>query len=304
MIIRPGMHVPRFYVKSKDTHRAAHFMPLDNRKGLALREMNDAKRTAGLRLVRAALSESGYDKTNKIMSLESVLKQLEGDRGKNERNPNKYYVTIFGTPTNQDAWGLSFEGHHLSLNFVCRGGKIVDSTPQFFAANPATIKNDVEGPLGKGTRVLRDEEDLAFELINSLTDNKLTLAMIDEKAPKELRFAGEPQAMVGEPEGISYRSLNENQRKVLQQLTHLYIDAGADTVAKERRAQIEEDGWNEVYFAWAGATEPGIGHYYRIRGKRFLIELVNTQADAAGNPANHIHSVYRDLTGDFDLPIQ
>ena len=60
----------------------------------------------------------------------------------------------------------------------------------------------------------------------------------------------------------------------------------------------------EVYFAWAGATEPGVGHYYRIRGKRFLIELVNTQADAAGNPANHIHSVYRDLTGDFDLPIQ
>tara|TARA_R110002049_G_scaffold2750_2_gene21720 strand:+ start:594803 stop:595840 length:1038 start_codon:yes stop_codon:yes gene_type:complete len=281
-----------------------HFIPMDNRKGAVLREMNDAQRSAALRLVRAALSEAGYDKTNKIMSLEGVLRQLEGEGGRNERDPNKYYVTIFGTPDNDNAWGLSFEGHHLSLNFVCRGGKIVDSTPQFFAANPATIKDEVQGPLSKGTRVLRDEEDLAFELVNSLTDNKRTLAMIAEKAPKELRFAGEAQPDVGEPEGISFRSLNSDQRKLLQQLVHVYTDAAAGTVSKERREQIRTDGWSDVHFAWAGATEPGIGHYYRIRGKRFLIELVNTQADAAGNPANHIHSVYRDLTGDFDLPIE
>ena len=281
-----------------------HFIPMESRKGLVLREMNDAQRTAALRLVRAALSEAGYDKTNKIMSLEGVLRQLEGEGRKWERDPNKYFVTIFGTPDNDRAWGLSFEGHHLSLNFVCRDGKIVDSTPQFFAANPATIKNEVEGPLGKGTRVLRDEEDLAFELVNSLTDNQRTFALIAETAPKELRFAGEAQPNVGEPEGISHRQMKVNQRNTLEQLVHLYTDAAADTVAEERRKQIEEDGWRDVHFAWAGATEPGVGHYYRIRGKRFLIELVNTQADAAGNPANHIHSVFRDLTGDFDLPVK
>jgi hypothetical protein len=40
-----------------------------------------------------------------------------------------------------------------------------------------------------------------------------------------------------------------------------------------------------------------------VQGKRFLIEFVNVQADPAGNPANHIHCVYRDLSGDFDLPV-
>jgi hypothetical protein len=75
-------------------------------------------------------------------------------------------------------------------------------------------------------------------------------------------------------------------------------------VADQRRKLIDENGWENIHFAWAGATEPGIGHYYRIRGTAFLIEFVNTQPDAVGNPANHVHCVWRDLTGDFDLPIQ
>jgi hypothetical protein len=68
-----------------------------------------------------------------------------------------------------------------------------------------------------------------------------------------------------------------------------------------RRELIRKAGWQNVHFAWAGALKPGVGHYYRVRGQDFLIEFVNTQADPAGNPANHIHCVWRDLTGDFDL---
>jgi hypothetical protein len=210
-------------------------------------------------------------------------------------------MTIFGTPSDTDPWGLSFEGHHLSLNFVCRDGRVVDSTPQFFAANPGTIMNEVEGPLGKGTRLLRREEDLAFQLVGSLGDPQREKAVIAGKAPKEIRFAGEAQPRVGEPEGIAYSDLNEEQRGLLKELVYVYANAVADKVAAERRKLIDYNGWENIHFAWAGATEPGIGHYYRVRGKEFLIEFVNTQADAAGNPANHIHCVWRDLSGDFDL---
>ncbi len=278
-----------------------HFIPKDTRKGLVLREMNDSQRTAALRLLSAALSEAGYDKTRNIMMLESVLLELEGPGRANVRDPNKYYFTIFGEPSDSDAWGLSFEGHHVSLNFVCRGGKVVDSTPQFFAANPGTIMDDVKGKLGKGTRVLRMEEELAFELVNALDEKQLGKAKIAENALKEIRFAGEAQAKVGEPEGIAYSDLTKSQRKLLTQLASVYTDAAPDQVAEERRDLIQKNGWDHVHFAWAGATKPGIGHYYRIRGKGFLVEFVNTQADAAGNPANHIHCVWRDLSGDFDL---
>ncbi len=278
-----------------------HFIPKKTRKGLVMREMNTAQRTAALRLVRAMLSEAGYGKASKIMLLEGVLRQLEGDGGNWERDPQKYYLTIFGTPSNRGAWGLSFEGHHLSLNFVCRDGQVVDSTPQFFAANPATVMDDLPGPIKKGTRVLREEEQLAFDLVNSLGADQREQALLSDQAPKEIRFAGTAQVEIGDPEGIPASKLNESQQRQLRDLVLTYVDAVADKVAKRRRALIEQNGWENIHFAWAGATEPGIGHYYRIRGKDFLIEFVNTQADAAGNPANHIHSVWRDVTGDFDL---
>ncbi len=281
-----------------------HFIPKKSRKGLVLSEMNSAQRTAALRLLRAALSESGYDRTSKIMMLEGVLREMEGEDRNWARDPEKYFVTIFGEPSDSDAWGLSFEGHHVSLNFVCRGGRVVDSTPQFFASNPAIVMDDVSGPLGKGARVLRGEEELAFELVNSLSTEQLEIAMIAEEAPAEIRFAGEVQALVGEPEGIAFSELKQKQQSLLKKLVSVYSGVVAEPVAKERRELIRKAGWKNIHFAWAGAMKPGIGHYYRVRGEGFLIELVNTQADPAGNPANHIHCVWRDLTGDFDLSIE
>ncbi len=282
-----------------------HFIPKKERKGLMMGQMNESQRAGALRLLRAALSEIGYFKSQQIRELEQVLHVLEGDGGNWDRDPMRYYVTIFGKPSDTDAWGFSFEGHHLSLNFVCRGGKIVDSTPQFMAANPATIMTRIDDPsvnLNKGTRVLRDEEQLAFDLVNSLNPAQATDAVIAEEAPSEIRFAGEPQADVAAPEGIAYATLNGKQRQVLRQLINTYIEVAPENIARQRTRQIIGDGWENIHFAWAGAKKPGIGHYYRIRGDSFLIEFVNTQADAVGNPANHIHCVYRDLTGDFDLP--
>ncbi len=281
---------------------AWHFIPMDTRKGLPLREMNTAQKTAALRLLRSGLSEAGYDKASKIMLLEKVLLELEGPTSIGRRDSEKYYLTIFGTPSETGAWGFSFEGHHLSLNFSCRGGELVDTTPQFFASNPAIIMNEVEGTLGKGTRVLRLEEELAFELINSMDEARTATATIAEEAPADIRFAGEAQANVDEPVGIAMNELEPEQQEVLKRLMSVYIDAVPESVSNERRTLIDADGWDDIHFAWAGAKKPGIGHYYRIRGKSFLVEFVNTQADAAGNPANHIHCVWRDLTGDFDLP--
>ena len=63
-------------------------------------------------------------------------------------------------------------------------------------------------------------------------------------------------------------------------------------IAEADLKQIHEAG--DIFFAWAGGTEPGQGHYYRIQGPTFLIEYDNIQ-----DKANHIHSVWRDLKNDF-----
>lgn len=64
-------------------------------------------------------------------------------------------------------------------------------------------------------------------------------------------------------------------------------------------AGLVHHGWDEIHFAWAGALEPGKGHSYWIEGPSFVVEFVNVQPDAEGNPANHIHCVWRDKTGNF-----
>ena len=81
-----------------------------------------------------------------------------------------------------------------------------------------------------------------------------------------------------------------------------YANSFPPDVAKERLELVEKDGPDKIRFAWAGAEKPGIGHYYCIQGPSFQIEFINQQADSAGNPANHIHSVWRDLRGDFAIP--
>ena len=60
------------------------------------------------------------------------------------------------------------------------------------------------------------------------------------------------------------------------------------------QANLKKAGVEKIGFAWAGDTEPGKKHYYRVQGPTFLVEYDNTQ-----NDGNHIHSVWRDFDGDF-----
>ena len=282
-----------------------NFIPLPTRKGLPMFEMSKDQQASALRTVKAALSESGYAKSQLIMQFEGLLRKMEGaDKAEvvERRNPEKYYMTIYGKPSATDAWGLSFEGHHLSLNFVCRDGQVVATTPQFMAANPAVVMSEQDAPFAKGTRILRDEEEFAFQIINGLSADLRKAATIDAQAPKEIRFVGQPHATPTAPEGIKIAAMDAASRDLTMKLIQVYANVLPEAIAKQRLKEIDEAGPDAIHFAWAGATQPGIGHYYRIQGPSFLIELVNVQPDAEGNPANHIHAVWRDVRGDFALP--
>ncbi len=296
-----------FFAKYEAPERVGwHFIPKAERKGLQIKEMTEPQRKAAYALLRSTLSQIGYDKATQIMQLEQILHELEEAKGTRRfaRDPQRYYFTIFGTPASTGRWGLSIEGHHLSLNFVVADGSVISSTPTFFATNPAIVKNQVEGGAKKGTRVLDKEETLGFELVNSLSAEQAKTAIIAEKAPREIRAAGEPQPPTDAAVGIRYGDLEEEQKSIMRQLVRAYLVKLPEDVHKETLDAIFASGPDNVRFAWAGAKKPGIGHYYRIQGSSFLIEFVNTQPDAAGNPANHIHCVWRNMKGDFALPIK
>lgn len=281
-----------------------HFIPKESRKGLQIKEMTEAQQQAAHGLLRAALSQVGYDKATKIMSLEKLLRALEGDKRRWPRDWEMYYFTVFGDPTGSDKWGLSVEGHHLSLNFVVENGKVISTTPQVMATNPAVVKNENTAGVAVGTRILAQEELLGFELVKSLTAEQQQVAIIADKAFSEVRGAGEAQPPQDPPVGIAAGKLTSEQQAVLRKLIDEYARAMPAAVAKQRWDEIEQAGFSNVHFAWAGALESGIGHYYRIQGPTFVIEFVNTQPDAAGNPANHIHCLWRDLRGDFAISLR
>lgn len=280
-----------------------HFIPKPMRKGLQVKEMTEPQREAAHKLLSRALSAVGYGKATKIMALENVLRELEKSKtGTPLRDPERYYFTLFGEPTAEGRWGLSVEGHHLSLNFVVDKNAVASSTPTFYGCNPGVLMADYGPEFKKGLRVLAKEEELAFELLASLTPEQKKVAIVADKAPKDVRDAGSASPPLSAAEGLALSEMTKPQIALVRQLIEVYANNLPADVAFERMSAIERQGYDKIKFRWAGAEKPGIGHDYRIQGPTFLIEFNNTQPDSAGNVANHIHSVWHHLAGNFNLP--
>lgn len=262
-----------------------------SRNGLSFHDMNPAQRAAAMSLLKASLSGQGYQKASGILALEAILRDVEG-RGANDsyRDPQNYYFTFFGTPSADEPWGWRIEGHHLALNFTSLKGAIEASTPSFMGANPAVVPRGAE----RGKQVLKQETDLGFILVNSLSKDQLKTARFSDTAPSEIISGNDRNASMLEPKGISYRELNDDQKKIFLQLLEVYVKNYQLGFSTKLMARIRKAGIENLSFAWAGSMQPGAGHYYRIQGPMLLIEYDNTQ-----NNANHVHTVVRDLTNDF-----
>ncbi len=280
-----------------------HYIPKPSRKGLQVKNMNDAQRQAAHALLQAALSNVGYSKANKIMQLESVLHELEKSRTNGMiRDPERYYFTLFGEPRADGRWGLSVEGHHLSLNFVVDNDEVISSTPTFLGCNPGELSADYGPGFPKGLRVLADEEELAFKLLATLSPEQRQTAVIADKAPHDVRDASKASPPISPAEGLAAADMTPGQLAILRALIDAYAHNLPDDVAEVRLAAIERDGFDGIKFGWWGADRPKVGHHYVVQGESFLIEFNNTQPDSAGNLANHIHSVWHDRAGNFAIP--
>ncbi len=297
--LTPDQRARGTFKLADDERQNWHFVPPEaftytpkERKGVPLREMTSAQKHLAEALLSAGLSQQGIIKAHTIMSLDQVLKEMEKG-GPLERDPEKYYVSIFGEPVDQGTWGYRFEGHHISLNFTIVNGKVA-SSPSFFGANPAEVR---EGPRA-GLRALASEEDLGRKMIKSLTDAQRAIAIVDKVAYKDIiTFDSRKAALNGAPNGLPFSKMTAAQREILTELVTDYASNFPEQLAASRIDQYHKTQAN-LFFAWAGGVEKGDPHYYRIQTPAFLIEYDDTQ-----NNANHIHSVWRDFNGDFGLDL-
>lgn len=267
-----------------------HFVPRE-RNGLAFKEMDERQRQSALAMLKACLSEQGYQKANSIMALENILREVENRPADDKyRDPLNYYITIFGYPDDKNPWGWRLEGHHISINFSSLDGQIVSATPAFWGSNPAIVRSGRH----TGRQILRQESDLGFTLVNSLDRNQMKTAVVAGKAPAEIITGNNRSAHLEEAKGLGYPELNDQQKRLFMQLLNVYIKNYQLGFSKRLMEKIEKAGIENLSFAWAGSLQPGAAHYYRIQGPMLLIEYDNTQ-----NNANHVHTVVRDLTNDF-----
>jgi len=266
-----------------------HFLPgaMWPRVGIQLHDLRPSQKELLFELLSVYLSETGYTKTRKIIDLENVLAEIEGNT--NFRDPNKYYTAFYGNPARDKLWSWSFEGHHISLNFTILQNKI-SMAPRFMGANPAIIK---EGKR-KGERTLAKEEDFGFELINALSNEQKQKTIFQKTSFVEIVTATSTEVGPLKPAGIKMKDLNVDQQIILMDLINEYISTMPAELAKKRMRNLQEEELDEIRFGWAGSTERNKPHYYRVQGKTFLIEFDNFQ-----NNANHIHLVWRDFDGDF-----
>lgn len=266
-----------------------HYLPptMVARKGIALSALNSSQKKNIYALLNNYLSNRGYARTQDIMNNEYLLKEMEPENI--NRIPENYFVAFYGNPGKDSAWGWKISGHHLALNFTIVNNQLAFA-PFFFGIYPAEIQS---GP-NKGKRIIKDEEDIGFELINLLTKEQKSSAIFQLHAFEDIVTTNAAQVGPLKSVGIFAKDLTHQQKLILNKLILSYLSSMPAGIAEIRMKRIGSEEFDKISFGWAGGLIPGEPHYYRIQGKTFLIEFDNTQAKA-----NHIHSVWRDFDGDY-----
>jgi len=181
-----------------DAERRRWFYTPTDHGGLTFHAQRPAQQRATMRLVASGLSTPAYVTVATILGLENVLDHVEGfvtrfDRERG-RDPGLYYLRVFGEPGERGAWGWRFGGHHVSLNNLVVDGAVVATTPCFLGADPAT------SPLlgGAVNRPLARVEDLARDIVRSLTPELAARAVLLDRAPSDLVTANRTAVTPGD----------------------------------------------------------------------------------------------------------
>ena len=223
---------------SDDERRRWYYTPTDH-GGLPLANMRPTQQSRAMQLLGTGLSKPGYVAATTIMGLENVLDQVENwqvDWGRERgRDPQLYWLKVFGDPDLQGPWSWRFGGHHVSVQHLVFHGEVASSSPCFLGADPA------ESPLlgGHLLRPLGAAEDLARELVRSLDDAQSADALICSVAPVDI--VGGNRAHLSDGDGLMplpdvWRGFSESRLRDQVHAMHEAAEAKAGVLPEHQRA--------------------------------------------------------------------
>ncbi|WP_166459302.1 DUF3500 domain-containing protein [Amycolatopsis pithecellobii] len=298
--------VARLAIDSDDWRLWTNAFPMWNPKGLRLERISKEKRDLALEIVKASLSEEGYESVRNAMKLNGALGELIGAY-QDTLTEFAYHFTIFGEPGDAEPWGWQLMGHHVDLNCVFVGTQLV-LAPVFLGAEP----NFALSGQYAGTRVLDLETERGLNLRRALTSSQedaflLGDSLLSKDLPEELGgpFNGRHLAGAGQDnlvlpyEGIRGDELSSDQQKLLLELVDVYLSRMPSGHARLKRRQIE-DHFDETRFVWRGKHDDTSAFYYRIHSPVLLVEYDNHPGIFLDNEEPerfHIHTIVREPNG-------
>jgi hypothetical protein len=253
--------------------------------GLRLEQMNAAQKEAAWGVLGAIWSPAGVAKARNVMLLQDVL--AESGNGRGQRSSERFSLSVFGTPSETGAWGLRFEGHHLTQSVAVRDNRIVSVTPHSFSSYPNRVKSGRHA----GLNTLKDEEQIARKIFGDLPPKLQARARIGETTPYNiLSYAGRERANAKKA-GLPAAELSPGQRDLLWQLIETYAVQHFPAAANAaQRGRIRSGDREAVHFAWYGPNTPEKAFGYRVIGDGFVVEMASVDPEA-----QHLHTIYHDL---------
>ncbi len=255
--------------------------------GIRLGHLNENQLKAACDLMATLLSEAGYEKIRLIMLADDQL--LSDNQPRPGFGSEWFSIVIFGQPSETEAWGFQLDGHHLGLNLTIKGEQLTMG-PSFIGTQPVSYHL-----AGNQIRPLRSETDLAYELVDQLSESQFRKALVSER---RLQIQGGPgrDQFRPQPSGMDCGKLTEPQQATLLKLINSWVSVLPSRHAKSRLNQIKSE-LDRLHFSWHGSRQAGSDVSYMIQSPSLLIEFA--YQDLGGNPLQHLHTQYRHLQNDY-----
>ncbi len=266
-------------------------LPVGNypRAGLRMGDLSEQQKEAVNGMIKATMSEIGYQQVIDNVISDEVLRI--NSRRRTSFGKDEFFVAILGEPSTTKPWMWQFGGHHLAINATIVGDQVT-LAPSLTGGQPVDYEWE-----GREVRQLAEEEDAAYELINSFSEEQLKIAVLGDRYV-DLNFGPGESSIEPANEGIKIGELDEKQQTLAKQLIQHRIDILNPVHAKVKMEQVTAE-LSDTYFAWYGPTEAGEAATFRIQGPSLIIEY--SPQRLGGQATNHLHAMYREPANDYGV---
>jgi hypothetical protein len=269
------------------------------RVGLRYGELDADQRARLTALLEAVLSPYGVQVVRDQMGADDVLK---GDAGLGGGPPgggqrgggpgfgsDNFFIAFLGAPSAAKPWMLQFGGHHLAINATVVGPRLTLS-PSLTGGQPTRYMKD-----GKAIYIVETEVKQANAMLAGLDAGQRRRAVISLQRIDLVLGPGHDGQRL-QSEGLPGSAMTPAQKAQLVALIRARLGILNDETLASAMIPIRRD-LDQTYFAWFGPTGDAGSAYFRVTGPTLVLEF--SPQGLGGDPANHLHNMYRDPTNEY-----